>query len=300
MNEPFVMVVILHFGRVQDTLECLESLSRNDYKNFKTIVLNSTMSRDATEIIRTKFPEVELIELSENLGYAGNNNIGIGVAVKRGADWVFVLNYDTILDPACLTNLVKSGKGHPEIGIVGPLVYHHDEPNVIQSAGGMLGKYWQSSHLGKDQLDQGQFTSLQHVDWISGCAILVRRTLIEQVGMLDQNYFLYWEETEWCIRAAKAGWQIVHQPAAKLWHKGVRRNYQPKPSFTYYGTRNHLLTLCKHNAPLRARVFTWLQIMRTLASWSIRPKWRNKRDHRDAMWRGVVDYLQRRWGQMSS
>ena len=117
--------------------------------------------------------------------------------------------------------------------------------------------------------------------------------------MLDPNYFLYWEETEWCIRAGRAGWQIVHEPAAKLWHKGVQRNYQPKPSFSYYGTRNHLLTLFKHQAPLRAKFFTWMQILRTLASWSIKPKWRYKREHRDAMWKGMVDYLRHHWGPMS-
>jgi GT2 family glycosyltransferase len=117
--------------------------------------------------------------------------------------------------------------------------------------------------------------------------------------MLDENYFLYWEETEWCIRLSKAGWKIVHVPQAKIWHKGVKRNYQPKPSFTYYGTRNHLLTLTKHNAPLRARIFTWFQLWRTLLSWSIRPKWRDMREHRNAKWKGMIDFIQRRWGQMS-
>ena len=178
------------------------------------------------------------------------------------------------------------------------MVYHHDEPNVIQSAGGMLGRHWESIHLGKNELDQGQFITPRRVDWISGCAILVRSAVIRQVGVLDQDYFLYWEETEWCMRAARGGWQIVHEPAAKIWHKGVQRDYQPAPSFNYYGTRNHLLTLAKHKAPLAAKIFTWIQIIRTLTSWSIKPKWKHKREHRNAMWKGVVDFLKHRWGQM--
>jgi hypothetical protein len=138
------------------------------------------------------------------------------------------------------------------------------------------------------------------VEWISGCAILVRRTAIDQAGMLDKDYFIYWEETEWCIRIGRVGWKIVHVPEAKIWHKGVQREYQPKPSFTYYGTRNHLLTLAKHKAPLNVWVFSWIQILRTLASWSIKPKWRSKREHRDAMFRGVRDFLRGQWGKMPS
>jgi GT2 family glycosyltransferase len=138
------------------------------------------------------------------------------------------------------------------------------------------------------------------VEWISGCAILVRRAAIEQAGMLDRDYFIYWEETEWCIRIGRAGWKIFNIPQAKIWHKGVQRNYQPKPSFTYYGTRNHLMTLAKHNAPINVKLYIWMQILRTLASWSIKPRWRNLREHRNAMWRGVLDYLRRRVGPMPS
>jgi hypothetical protein len=92
----------------------------------------------------------------------------------------------------------------------------------------------------------------------------------------------------------------VHVPAAKIWHKGVQRNYTPKPLVTYYSTRNHLFMLLKHHAPAAAWIYNWGQIFRTLMSWTIKPKWRSKRDHRDAMWRGLIDFMRHRWGQMSS
>jgi GT2 family glycosyltransferase len=250
--------------------------------------------------IRSAFPDVQIINLTENHGYAGNNNVGIGTAMEQGAEWILVLNEDTILDADCLAALIKVGESNSKIGILGPMVYHHNEPDVIQSAGGILGRYWQSQHWGKNELDQGQFSAPRRVEWISGCAILVRRAVIEQVGMLDARYFLYWEETEWCIRASRAGWLIFHVPQAKLWHKGVQRTYQPKPSFTYYDTRNHLLTLAKHKAPIHVWMFNGLQILRTLVSWSIKPKWRHQREHRSAMWRGVVDFLHARWGRIPS
>jgi GT2 family glycosyltransferase len=180
------------------------------------------------------------------------------------------------------------------------MVYHFDEPDVIQSAGGTLGRYWRGTHLGMNQRDCGQFETARQVDWISGCAILVRSTMVKQIGMLDPDYFLYWEETEWCIRANRAGWKVVHVPHAKLWHKGVKRDYEPKPYVTYYMTRNHLFTLSKHKAPFRVRLIVYGNILKTLLSWSLKPRWKNKRDHRNAMWRGLRDFLQHRVGPMPS
>ncbi len=128
----------------------------------------------------------------------------------------------------------------------------------------------------------------------------MRREVIEAIGMLDERFFYYWEETEWCLRAAKAGWGIMHVPNAKLWHKGVQRDYRPSPYVTYYSTRNRFLMLAKHHAPLSAWMLAWWQTMRTLASWSVKPRWRAMHQHRDAMWRGMLDFLRRRWGPMPS
>lgn len=297
-SHPLVISVILNTNRREDTLQCLASLHRGSYPNHGIIVLDNHSSDGSVEAIRKFHPDVQIIELNDNLGYTGNNNVGIRAALEQGADWVFVLNEDIILDPDCLKKLVEVGESDPRIGILGPLVYHHDEPTVIQSAGGMLGRYWQSIHLGKNELDQGQFGIPHPVEWISGCAILVRRQAIKQAGMLDEDFFIYWEETEWCIRIAREGWKIFHVPQARIWHKGVQRNYDPKPSFTYYGTRNHLFTLAKHKAPFRAWFYTGFQLIRTITSWTIKPRWHFKREHRDAIWRGIMDFLHHHTGQM--
>ncbi len=300
MSHPLVFVIILNYNHHADTLACLASVFQNDYKNFKVILLDHASSNDTAEAIRNAYSQVQIIPLVENLGYAGNNNIGIGLALEQGADWILVLNDDTVLDTSCLSSLIQIGELDADIGMLGPMVYHFNEQDVIQSAGGMLGKYWNSIHLGQNEPDRGQFSAIREVDWISGCAILVRRAVIEQVGMLDPNYFLYWEEIDWCLRASRAGWKIVHVPQARLWHKGVQRDYQPQPFVTYYVTRNHLFLLSKHKAPLIVWIYTLFQIIRSLVSWTIRPRWRFKREHRDAMWRGWVDFLQHRQGPMPS
>jgi hypothetical protein len=300
MNSPLVFAVILNTNRREDTLACLASLYASTYPNSKVIVLDNRSTDGSVEAIRSAFPDIDVVDLKNNLGYAGNNNVGVEMALRQGADWVWVLNEDTVFDADCLTRLVEVGEADPKVGIVGPMVYHHDEPGVIQSAGGMLGKFWQSRHLGQNEADHGQYRDPLQVEWISGCAILVRRAVIEQVGALDSKFFIYWEETEWCIRASRGGWRIVHVPSARLWHKGVQRNYQPKPAFFYYGTRNHLYTLAKHKAPASAWLYTIFQMFRTLLSWTIKQRWRSRKDHRNAMWRGVMDFLQHRVGRMPS
>jgi len=300
MTRPSITVVVLNTNRRQDTLECLASLSALDYPNHSVVLLDNASTDGSVEAVRARFPAVRIHHLTENLGYAGNNNVGIRMAVDAGADWVLVLNEDTTLDPACFTELMRVAAADPRIGAVGPMVYHADEPTVIQSAGGLLDAYWTSIHAGQNEDDAGQFAAPRDVQWISGCAILVRAEAIREVGALDERFFYYWEETEWCVRLAKAGWRIVHVPAAKLWHKGVTRHYRPGPSVAYYNTRNRLLMQSLHGAPLSVRAHTWFQTARTLVSHTVRPRWQDRRAARDAMWHGALDYLRGRWGKMPS
>jgi len=296
MSDPFVITVILNTNRREDTLACIDSLASSTYKNHKIMVLDNASTDGSVAAIQAAFPEVQIVELTENLGYAGNNNVGIVEAVAQGADWIFVLNEDTILDPDCLTEMVRIGESNPKIGIVGPMVYHYDEPDVIQSAGGALSVNWDSQHIAQNEPDHGQFPQPHLVDWISGCAIMVRTAVVDEVGPLDERFFYYWEETEWCLRTGRAGWQVMHVPAAKLWHKGVQKDYRPGPNVTYYSTRNRFLMMSKHQAPVKIWLAVWLQNLRTITSWTLKPKWRTMHEHRDAMWQGTVDFLRHRWG----
>jgi GT2 family glycosyltransferase len=297
VSEPLVITVVLNTNRRDDTLACLASLADNRYSNHRVILLDNGSTDGSVAAVRETHPGVQVIRLAANSGYAGNNNVGIAEALAQAADWVFVLNEDTILHPDCLAELVRVGESDPRVGVVGPLVYHHSEPDVIQSAGGELGPGWDSRHLAQNEPDRGQCAVPRDVDWISGCAIMVRSAAIAQVGALDERFFYYWEETEWCLRAGLAGWRIVHAPSARLWHKGVRRDYRPSPDVTYYSTRNRLLMMSIHHAPLRRRAAVWAQNGRTMMSWTVKPKWRHMHEHRDAMWQGMLDSLRHRWGQ---
>ncbi len=290
MSYPLVGAIILNTNRKEDTLACLSSLQKCNYSNLIIWVLDNFSTDGSVEAIYEQFPQTKIIQLTENKGYAGNNNAGISAALEAGVDWIFILNEDTILDPDAISSLVRFGMSNNQIGILGPIVYHFDEPNVIQSAGGKINQEWQAVHIGQNEEDREQFSYPIPVDWISGCSIMVRRDVIEQVGGIDERYFYYWEETEWCIRARKAGWQIWMVPDAKIWHKGVQRNYQPSPNITYYAVRNRLLTLAKHQAPFRDRLRVNFSLLKTLFAWTILPKWKNKKSHRNALLQGMIDF----------
>lgn len=300
MSFPSVICVIVNMNRREDTLALLGSIRGSSRPNLPSIVLDVNSTDGSASAVKEQFPEVTLIDIRDNNGYAGNNNVGVSAALARGAEWVFILNEDTILAHDCIERLVTIGQRDLRIGVLGPMVYHHEAPDVIQSAGGTLGKAWESLHIGRNEVDTGQFGRARQVGWISGCGMLLRREMIEEVGLMDERFFCYWEETDWCHRAALAGWKIVHVPDAHIWHKGVTANYQPQPFVTYYSTRNRLLFLRKHHAPLGAWLRTGLAMSRTLASWTLRPRWKSHREHKWAMLHGVRDFLRDRWGRMPS
>lgn len=297
MNKVRIFTVILNTNRRDDTLACLEALHHSTYKQHTIIVLDNASTDGSVEAIEAGFPQVEIIHLKENKGYAGNNNVGIAAAIAQGADWVYVLNEDTIQAPDCLEHLVAVGESDPNVGIVGPMVYHADNPDVIQSAGGWIDHHWQAGHKGQNDLDKGQFVEPHPVAWVSGCAIMVRREVIEQLGMLDEHFFYYWEETEWCVRTRRAGWKIMHVPQAKLWHKGVQIDYRPGPNVAYYNTRNYLMMLRKHEAPTTVRLRAWYRILRTYTSMSIKTERKTNHEARQAMVQGMGDFWRGRVGK---
>jgi GT2 family glycosyltransferase len=292
---PKVEVVILNTNRREDTLECLASLQRSTYCALLITVLDNVSTDGSAEAIRTAYPDVRLLALAENKGYAGNNNVGIAAALHDGADWILVLNEDTVLAPDCIAHLVAAGESDRAVALVGPLVLHYDEPDIVQSAGVALGSAWDARHGAKNEPERSQFDGARPPA-LSGCALLVRSAGIRDFGALDERFFYYWEETEWCVRAAEHGWKILHEPRARLWHKGVQRNYRPNPTVTYYDTRNHFLMMSLHHAPPAAWAGAWFQTVRTLTSWTIKPRWRHMRAHRDAMLQGAWDFLRGRWG----
>ena len=299
---PRVAVVVLNWNGLADTVECLASLEQLETPAYEVVVVDNGSTDGSVTAIRERFPRVTVLENGENLGYTGGNNAGLRYALEQEADYVLLLNNDTTVAPDLVRRLVDAAEADPQVGIAGPTIYYHDRPDVIWSAGGAIdwerGTTWM---VGLDELDEGQFGAQPRaMDFVTGCCILVRRALIERVGLLDERFFAYYEDTEWCARAARAGYKIVHVPAARMWHKISPCAQSDSPFVHYYMTRNRLLFLKAAGAGWRAWLDTlFARYMRTLISWSVRPRWRGKRIQRDVMVKAVCDFFFGRFGKVA-
>lgn len=303
MTRPRVAILVLSWNGRDDTLACLASLQQVDYRACEVMVVDNGSTDDSVAAIRAAHPQVKLIETGENLGYVGGNNAGLAHVLATGADYALLLNNDTEVAPDFLDRLVEAAEAQPAIGIVGPTLYYFDRPEVIWSAGGGVdwgqGRTWM---IGLDEEDRGQYGQTPRpVDFVTGCALLIKRPVMEQIGLLDARFFAYYEETEWCVRAARAGFKILHVPRAKVWHKISPAARMTSPTVHYYMTRNRLLFLDAARAGWRAWAHTLLlEYLRTLVSWSLRPKWRGLRAQRNMMLLALRDYFTGRVGRLSS
>ncbi len=248
---PEIAIVLLNWNQYDDTVGCLRSIYGVDYPSFKVILVDNGSSDGSGERIAGLFPQVDMIYSKVNLGFDGGNNLGIMRALNLGFDYVFLLNNDTIIDSHIFTEFIDVARTDPRIGILGPKIYYYDEPNVIWWSGCKLrlsphGMY-SFSQEGNGQEDKGQFDEVTDISGAIGCAMMIKREVVERVGLLDERFFIYHEEHDYALRTVSNGYRIVFVPRAKLWHKvskamgGVHSASQ-----CHLWTRNWLLLMRNH------------------------------------------------------
>jgi GT2 family glycosyltransferase len=295
-DRPRVAIVLLNWNQPEHTLACLRSLGQLDYPNVSVTVVDNGSTDGSPDLIRAQFPQVTLIENGRNLGFAAGNNVAIEPAVRAGADYVMLLNNDTELAPDMLSRLVAVAERDPKVGIVGPKILYYDQPDVIWSAGGTIDAYGQPGHLGADQPDDDPSDQPREADYVTGCAILVKRAVVEAIGGLDERFFIYFEETEWCARARRAGFRILYVPSARMWHKVKPDARGYSRPYLYMMARNRLLYLRCCGAPVWRVAGAILSLLRTAASWRLRPRHRDMRPLSDALLRGTAAFMLGRFG----
>lgn len=219
-GQPLVYIILVNWNGREITLDCLHSLEGISYRSVKTVVVDNGSSDGSMTAIREQFPDVTVLEMNTNLGFAGGTNAGIRYGLENHAELFLLLNNDTTVDDGFLSAMVERAISNPTIGIVAPKIYYHSEPDRIWFAGGSLSMWTGTmSHIGIRELDRGQYDTATEIEYATGCCILTRREVIEKVGMLDESYAMYTEDADFSMRTRRAGYTIMYEPKARIWHK---------------------------------------------------------------------------------
>ena len=267
-SPPRVTVVVLNWNGREDTLACLRSLRECTYPALDVLVVDNGSEDGSEEAVRAAFPSIEILQTGSNLGFAGGNNAGIERALERGTDHVMLLNNDTEVEPGFVEPMVEAMTADPAVGIVGASIAYAHDPSRLWAFGG-----------GRFDVATGWVRHVQHpVDpatlgtegtrhyYITGCTMLLRRSLLETVGCLDTTYFHFCEDVDLCLRAEAAGYRVTVAPDARLLHKVSATTRVASPTFLYYNLRSRLTLVRRHGptgAPSRRAVaILWLRLWR--------------------------------------
>jgi GT2 family glycosyltransferase len=236
-------VVVLNYKNTDDTLACLDSLERSDDLDLDIVVVdNGPEGPDFDELRDGVGRRGETIASGGNLGYAAGNNLGIARVMERGCDLVWVLNPDTLVEPSTLPMLREHLAAVPDCGVVGPRIVLPGRPARIWFDGGLIDREIGAvRHLNAGKVADDVPPEVIDVDYVTGACMLVRRSMIEDIGPIPERYFLYYEETDWCVRAQRAGWRTMVDQRARMIHHKRSSDALPRPYYLYYMTRNRVL-----------------------------------------------------------
>jgi GT2 family glycosyltransferase len=284
VQSPNVCVLLLNWRGWQDTIECLESVFRQEYARFQVVVCDNDSGNGSLERIAAwargeieagasprhpmawcsvpgvpkpiRYVELDraaaeagaasdvplvLVQTGGNLGFAGGNNVGLRYARARGNfDYVWLLNNDTVIDPGALRAMVDAAERDERVGMVGSTLRYYDEPDRVQALAGGRVIRWNGSTRHHDERLVGR-AETREPDYITGASLLVRTELLDSVGEMDERYFLYSEEVDWCLRSRERGWRLVHAEGSVVWHKGGQSVVYSSPLHDYHTARGMLL-----------------------------------------------------------
>lgn len=246
-EKPKVSIIVLNWNGKEDTIECIDSLVQITYPNYEIILVDNASTDGSAQYFRDHYEEIKIIENRENLGFAEGNNVGIREALKQKANYILLLNNDTIVDPSFLEDLIEVGESDDSIGILSPIIYYYDDRNKIQYCGEKVN--WYKGKLTKINLaSKGVIQS----EIICGASMLIKKETIEKIGLLPTEYFMLWEDIDYSIKALKNNIKNVYVTTSKIWHKGsVSIGGISSPFRMRYTIRNRIILWKKYSSKLQ-------------------------------------------------
>jgi len=303
---PKIFIILLNWNGKKDTLECLASLQKIDYPHFQPLIVDNGSTDDSISAIRSAYPHIPILETKANLGFAGGNNVGIEWALAHHAEWILLLNNDTTVDPSLLTAFLAASREQPKAKILGAKILRYRDPAVIDHLGGLWdGQKGEFISPDSGKPDHPHF-AMQPADYVCGAAFFMHRSVPATIGLLEPRFFLFWEESDYCYRAKKAGFEVWTAPEAKIWHKVSSSFTGGKPHMHYFWWRSRLLWI-ERNCSLEeknklyrklivpevwkmARHYLW----KSLFGFGSSHRKNLRRDRAGCM--GVIDYFRGKFG----
>ncbi|MBD3348004.1 MAG: glycosyltransferase [Candidatus Eisenbacteria bacterium] len=292
MPEPQVVAVVVNWNGKEHLRECLSSLDEQDYEGLRIIVVDNASSDGSPDLVRRDFPGVSLVENASNEGYASGANRGLHEAREMGADYVLLLNNDLRLASDAVRALVAAFPENPRAAFVGPKIYYADRPDVIWSFGGRI-SWWTGNiyHVGLRERDEGQYSRPVSCDYVTGCAVMIALDALDEIGPMDTGYFMYNEDTDWCVRASRLGYDVVVTPRARIWHKVSMSSGGGLTPFKIY----HRFRSTLRFFGLYARPYHWIGIvpatMARTAAFALRELLAGRTRNVGALSRGALDSI---------
>lgn len=295
MSQPYVIIIILNWNGINDTLECMDSLTKISYSNYEIIVVDNGSTDGSIEQLNKIYPYLKIIENGRNLGFAEGNNVGIKKALEYEPDLIMLLNNDTVVTSNFLNELVMVFESDNKIGIVGPKICYYDEPSKIWSVGGKINLFLGSiTNIGAHENEE-KYSGINKADYVTGCALLIKTEVITKIGLMDTNYFLYFEETDWNVKAKRAGYLTVIDCNTSILHKDGASVKKVKDINYYYFARNTLLFV-KNNG-------RWYNLITFLPIYSLKyismfilNYIRGYRERSKYIYEGIKDYMKKEFG----
>ncbi len=289
---PLVSIITVNYNQAQVTLEMLASLKESSFQNIEVIVVDNASKINPKPLILKHFPDVKVILSKENLGFSGGNNIGIRAA--KG-DFLFFINNDTEVTKDLIQTLLDTFESNPEIGILSPLICYHPRPkgyekDVIQYAGTtkVNAMTARNTTIGEMEMDEGQYIKARPTAYVHGAAMMTTRKVVEEVGLMPELFFLYYEELDWSEQIRRAGYKIYLQPDAKIFHKESISVGKSSVLKTHYLNRNRVLFVRRNRGFFERIMFYIFLLIFTIPKNTVLFILKGEWDHLKGFWKAII------------
>lgn len=257
ITSPKVFVIVLNYNGIETLSTCLTSIFQSNYNNFEVVVIDNNSKDGSFEKARHNFSRAHFIKNSSNIGFAQGNNVGIRFALEKFADYVFLLNNDATIEPTSLTTLIKNAEKNSRAGILSPIIKKADGNSIWFAGGNLNFKKMRAEHNFDIASSQPYNTQ-----YLSGCAMLIKKEVFKKIGLFDERYFLYYEDADLSFRAMKAGFDLLVVPQSSVVH--LEQSNEKNNSKIYWLVLSGLIFFLTHTSgKQRLRMRSYIILRKT-------------------------------------